>query len=93
MLLYYCIHQTHCEKEIKCSASLTFYFCFPTHLINSIKHEHSCKILYIQNSEGAESHMLRYKWVLYTLTLYLTEVPFEASANRADPDQVALRAA
>ena len=37
--------------------------------------------------------MLRYKWVLYTLTLYLTEVPFEASANRADPDQVALRAA
>ena len=28
--------------------SLTFYLFFPTRLINSIKHEHSCKILYIK---------------------------------------------
>ena len=28
------------------SASLIFYFFSSTHLINSIKHEHSCKILY-----------------------------------------------
>ena len=28
-------------------ASLAFYFFSPTRLINSIKHEHSCKILYI----------------------------------------------
>ena len=41
--MYYCIHQTSCEKEIKCSASLAFYIFSPTRLINSIKHEHSCK--------------------------------------------------
>ena len=35
------------KKEIKCSASLTFYLFSPTRLINSIKHEHSCKILYL----------------------------------------------
>ena len=27
--------------------SLAFYLFSPTHVINSIKHEHSCKILYI----------------------------------------------
>ena len=32
---------------IKCSASLAFYLFSSTHLINSIKHEHSCKILYL----------------------------------------------
>ena len=39
----------HCEKEIKCSASLAFYLFNPTRLINSIKHEHSFKILYSFN--------------------------------------------
>ena len=34
------------EKEIKCLASLAFYLFSPTCLISSIKHEHSCKILY-----------------------------------------------
>ena len=33
-------------KKIKCSASLAFYPFSPTRLINSIKHEHSCKIFY-----------------------------------------------
>ena len=28
-------------------ASLALYLFFPTRLINSIKHEHSCKILYV----------------------------------------------
>ena len=32
---------------IKCSASLAFYLFFSSHLLNSIKHDHSCKILYI----------------------------------------------
>ena len=32
---------------IKLVASLAFYLFSPTRLINSIKHEHSCKILYI----------------------------------------------
>ena len=32
---------------IKCWTSLTFYLFFATCLINSIKHEHSCKILYL----------------------------------------------
>ena len=35
------------KKAIKCSASLTFYRFSPTRLINSIKHKHSCKILYL----------------------------------------------
>ena len=30
------------EKEIKCSASLTFYLFSPTRLINSIIQEHKC---------------------------------------------------
>ena len=34
-------------KKIKCSASLAFYLFSPSCLINSIKHEHSCKILYV----------------------------------------------
>ena len=34
-------------KEIKCFASLTFYLFSSTRLINSLKHEHSCKILYL----------------------------------------------
>ena len=46
MLLYYWIYLTRCEKEIKCSASLAFYLFSSTRWINSIKHEHSCKILY-----------------------------------------------
>ena len=49
MLLYYWIYLTRCEKEIKCSASLAFYLFSPTRLINLIKHEHSCKILYLCN--------------------------------------------
>ena len=33
------------QKEIKCSTSLAFDLFSPTELINSIKHEHLCKIL------------------------------------------------
>ena len=33
--------------EIKCSANLAFYLFSPTSLINTIKHEHPCKILYL----------------------------------------------
>ena len=36
-----------CEKGIKCSTSIAFYLFSPTRLINSIKYEHSCKILYL----------------------------------------------
>ena len=35
------------QKEMKYSASLTFYLLTLTCLINSLKHEHSCKILYL----------------------------------------------
>ena len=38
------------QKEIKCSASLAFYLFSPTRLINSVKHEHSCKVLYVINN-------------------------------------------
>ena len=31
-------------KRLKCEACRAFYFFFATSLINSIKHEHSCKI-------------------------------------------------
>ena len=34
-------------KKIKCSGSLAFYLFSLTHLINSIKNEHSRKILYL----------------------------------------------
>ena len=33
-------------------ASLAFYLFSPTRLINSIKHEHSCKILYVNNKSA-----------------------------------------
>ena len=36
-------------KKDKCSASLAFYLFPPPRLVKSIKHEHSCKILYISN--------------------------------------------
>ena len=44
---------------MKCSASLAFDLFSPTRLINSIKHEHSCKILYIktQSSQNLQSEM------------------------------------
>ena len=35
------------KDKMKCSASLAFYRFSLTRLINSIKHEHSCKIFYI----------------------------------------------
>ena len=35
------------QKRDKCSASLAFYFFSSTFLINSLKPEHSCKILYL----------------------------------------------
>ena len=46
-----------CEKEIKCSAILAFYFFSKTSLINLIKHEHSRKILYIifQKNRGGKN--------------------------------------
>ena len=34
-------------KEIKCKACQAFYLFFTTSLINSIIHEHECKILFI----------------------------------------------
>ena len=43
------------RKRDKMAARLTFYRFSPTRLINSIKHEHSCKILYVLNS-----HMLEF---------------------------------
>ena len=48
MLSYYWIYLTCCKKEIKCSTSLAFYLFSSTRLINSIKHEHSCKIHNLQ---------------------------------------------
>ena len=47
VLQYYWIYLTHCVKEKKCSASLAFHLFSSTRLINSIKLEHSCKILYV----------------------------------------------
>ena len=34
-------------KEVKCEACRAFYLFFAMSLINSIKYEHSCKILYL----------------------------------------------
>ena len=35
------------RKRVKCEACREFYLFFATSLINSIEHEHSCKILYV----------------------------------------------
>ena len=56
MLLYYWIYSTCCGKVIKCSTSLAFYLFFPTCLINSINHEHSCKILYLSQRHTVNIH-------------------------------------
>ena len=42
------MYYTRCEKEIKWSKSLAFYLFSQTRLLNSIKHEHLCKILYVK---------------------------------------------
>ena len=70
LFLYCWIHLTWCEKEIKCSASLPFYLFSPTCLINSIKHEHWWKILFLmvlwdckmeqQNSQCEYRHPIKH---------------------------------
>ena len=47
MLLYYSIYWTRWENEIKCSANLAFYLFSSFRLINSIKHEHPCKFIFV----------------------------------------------
>ena len=47
VLMIYWIYQTCCRKVIKCSASLTFYRFSTMSLINSIKQEHNCLILFL----------------------------------------------
>ena len=42
---------------IKCSASLAFYHFSPTGLINSIKHDHSLKILYVYTLQQNYKHL------------------------------------
>ena len=41
------------KKQEKCLASLKLYLFSPTHLTNSMKHDHSFKILYIINRTDA----------------------------------------
>ena len=50
---------SHCEKEINCSTRLAFDLFSSTRLINSIKHEHSSKILYIGTYCISEQRRLR----------------------------------
>ena len=79
----------HCEKEIKCSTSLVFYLFSPTRLINSIKHERSCKILYFFNVliESISDFILFSKEFVYDIVHYkkilvicsLNEVKFAIS--------------
>ena len=45
------------QKEIKCLTILAFYLFSLTSFINSIKHEHSCKILYLYNCDKYWAHM------------------------------------
>ena len=69
------------RKRDKCSASFTFDLFSPTHLINLIKHEHSCKILYIlycRNFQKASEYTITYQgshiWIseLNNLKYYLS---------------------
>ena len=75
VLLFYWIYWNRCEKKIECSASLAFYLFSLTLLINSIKHEHSCKILYICNkgSTHVRSSIFAIRGALMLDLLYLQQ--------------------
>ena len=47
MLMFYLIYQMSWENEIECEARRAFYLFFATSLINAIKQEHECMILFI----------------------------------------------
>ena len=47
VLFYYWIYQIRCDKVRNCSASLALYHFSLARLVISIKHEHSCKILFL----------------------------------------------
>ena len=52
----------------KFSASLAFFLFFPTCLINSIKHEHSCKILYLQSQ--SLSWFITWQWNRFDIAFF-----------------------
>ena len=86
MLLYYWIYLSRCEKEMKCSASLAFYLFSPTRLINSIKLEHSCKILYVFETllESLTCVMIPFYHVSsHYLFFYIIE-PIQATSKGSD---------
>ena len=58
------------KKAIKCSVSLTFYSFSSTCLCNSIKHEHSYKILYVSHSVNTSS-LDKKKFCLYNSVTHM----------------------
>ena len=73
------------KKGIKCSASLVFHLFSPTRLMNSIKHEHSCKGFYI---------ILMLLILLFNplhagqfFMLLLSSADLSGVSNSLDPDQ------
>ena len=51
-------------EEIKCSTRLLFYLFCSTRLINSIKHQHACQILYLLVSFVNQNFVLLFNGVL-----------------------------
>ena len=62
------------RKRKKCSTSLAFYLVFQTRLINSIKHEHSCKIHYIFFTHVGSSILKNLEKCIWILTAQFNDV-------------------
>ena len=58
-------------KGLSIEISRTFYLFTPTRLINSIKHEHSCKILYLFTGRSDD----RFRYQILTPAVNSTAVP------------------
>ena len=55
MLLHY---QTRCEKRDKMFGKLAFYCFSLTRLLNSTKHKHLCKILFVNKYQYISNHFM-----------------------------------
>ena len=71
---------------MKCSASLAFYLFSPTRLINSIKHEHSCKVLFV--TSFFQGKLNTYRFCDNVWTFVLNNVEFQEMQEIAKVDKV-----
>ena len=87
-------------REIKCSVSLAFYLFSSTRLLNLIKHEHSCEIIYLKGTKHETFAILcsflilhiwnfdsykRVYWLNYICSSKLNCLPSKPNQNRPLP--------